>query len=88
MDRGSPCEVTDLPPDQVQAKLLTSHSVFSEAQQVLAVGEGPQGGWLPTSLWPSHKVHEISKQAFPQVWDRSEARQAIKMGRGQGASLT
>lgn len=56
MDRGSPCEVTDLPPDQVQAKLLTSHSVFPEAQQVLAVGEGPQGGWLPASLWPSHKV--------------------------------
>lgn len=56
MDRGSPCEVTDLPPDQVQAKLLTSHSVFPEAQQVLAVGEGPQGGWLLTSLRPSHKV--------------------------------
>lgn len=93
MDRGSPCEVTDLPPDPVQAKLLTSHSVFPEAQQVLAVGEGPQGGWLPTSLRPSHKVsrsqaHEISKQAFPQVWGRSEARQAVRMGRGQAASLT
>lgn len=65
MDRRSPCEATDLPPDQVQAKLLTSHSIFPEAQQVLAVGEGPQGGWLPTSLWPSHKVsdHRLMRSA-------------------------
>lgn len=43
-DRGSPCEVADLPPDPVQAKLFASHSVFPEAQQVLTVGEGPRGG--------------------------------------------
>lgn len=75
MDRRSPCEVADLPPDQVQAKLLPSHSVFPESQQVLTGGKGLQGGWLPTSPLAKSQglraqADELSRQAFPQVWER------------------
>lgn len=47
MERVSQCKVTDLPLDLVQAKLLTSHFVFPEAQQVHMVGESTGRVALP-----------------------------------------
>lgn len=89
MDRGSPCEVTDLPPDPVQAKLFTSHSVFPEAQQVLAVGEGPRGGWLPTSPWLSHKVsdHRPMRSASRHFRRFAEVEQSSKDGARESSIL-
>lgn len=93
MDRGSPCEVTDLPPDLVQAKLFTSHSVFPEAQRVLAVGEGPRGGWLPHPPPPPlaksqglrSQADEISKPAFPQQVSRRSGAEQERWGERQAS---
>lgn len=85
MERVSQYKVTDLPLDSVQAKLLTSHFVFPEAQQVHMVGESTRRGGSPCQVTRSwffqdlkSQMDEASKQAWQKrAWERSEESRAV-----------